>query len=118
MKGTVSNFVQKSYPYLIVLYESPRDRILWKRLLKRQQLLLAISELVLNLIRENISISLKDKKRLQKYKKELIHLVSKNSKKKYHVLTGQKGRGLLTTVLTLALPALSKLLLNDSRNRK
>jgi len=113
-----SNFVKESLPYMVVLFETLEDKELRKRLLlQKPEIIPALSELVLNLIQENVDLSQKDRRKLKRYKKELIHLVQKGQhKQKYRLLSGQKGAGLLGTVLSIGLPILSSLLFSRKRD--
>lgn len=112
-----SNCVKESYPYLIVLCDSANNIPLRKLILQNKKVIDALSEVALNLVKGNIPLSNPDKRKLKKYKKELIQLIQKqNRRTKYNILTGQRGSGLLSGLLSVALPVLSSLLASTKRH--
>jgi hypothetical protein len=105
------SYLRKAYPHLEVLLYSKNDRKLRCLLLKNQLVIKALSELALNLLKENVQLSEIEKKRLRKYAKELLKLARKSGcAQKTKLLAGQRGEGVLSTLLTIGLPILSQLL--------
>lgn len=113
-------YLKSTYPYLIVLSETLTDSQLRKKLLNKPKVLNCISELTYNLLKGNIQLTEQEKKKLQKFRKELCKLATKgNIKTKQKLLSGQKGRGILSTLLTIGLPVLFSLLSSkNASNRK
>lgn len=111
-----SQFVKSSFPYLIILLENLRNKDLRTKLLRRPDVILALSELTLNILKENIPLTKKDKNSLNRYREELLCLVRKKQAPKYRILTGQKGAGLLSSLLTVGLPILTSLLFQNGTN--
>jgi len=111
MASRPSKCVEYSYPYLIVLAETINTPEIRHYLLQNEQIIKALSELTLNILKQNFSISKKDKQKLQAFRKQLIQLASKgSSKQKHRLLTGKKGGQLLSTILSIGLPILANLL--------
>ena len=109
--NTTSETVRKAFPYIVVLHESNRDQKLRKNLLHSKKVLNCLSELIYNILAQNVVLTEGDKKKLKKYKSELIKLARKGgNNQKYTILTGQKGRGIVSTVLSIGLPILASLL--------
>lgn len=108
--------VRDSYPYLVVLGETIKDLELRKQLLRYKKVLDSLSELTLNLLEQNILLTEAEKKKLKKFRKELLQLSKKyNHQRKYQILTGQQGSGLLTTILSIGLPVLASMLFNKKK---
>ncbi len=100
------------YPYLVVLSESLSDPTLRNKILNKPKVLSCISEIVLNILKKNIVLSEKERKRLKKYKTDLYKLGGQkgNTKAKQKILSGQRGTGLLQAILAIGIPALIYLL--------
>lgn len=112
--------MKNALPYLIVLYETIKDVNLRKKLLLKNKFILpALRELCVNLLKENIILHPVSKKKLRKFRKELPILAkrgSNNSKTK--ILLNQKGKSaaLLSTLLSIGIPLITKLISNGSSN--
>ena len=107
----MSKRMRRSLPYLQIMAEcKPKLR---KAILEHapSDVLLAICECSLNLLKGVIPLTPRQKRMLSRYKKHLRGLankkVSRTQKKRY---LSQKGGGLLTTVLPPVLNVLGKLL--------
>jgi len=107
-----SKFLEKSYPYLVVLLAKRGDKELHKHLLRSEEILKSLCELALNLVLENVQLTAAEKHKLRKYKKEILQLIrTRDLKGKYNLLTrDQQGAGLVSTLLSIGLPALASLL--------
>ena len=104
----MSAVVKRALPLLKVLVDaSPK---LKKAIIKHAptDLVTAISEIVLNLIKGVIKLTAHQKKRLSRYKKELLALVKKKVSlgKKRKILV-QEGGGVVSILVPLALSLLS-----------
>jgi len=108
-----SKNIRESYPYLIVLSESLKNKKLRKALVENPKLLSGLTELILNLLQENIPLTPQQRKNLRQYQRELLTLVRKevSSKHKTKALSGQRGDGFLSTVLSVGLPVLASWLM-------
>ena len=105
----MSSVVRRALPLLKVLVDaSPK---LKKAIIKHgpRELVIAISEIVLNLIKGVIKLTAQQKKRLSAYKKKLLSLAKKNvslgTKKK--ILVQKGGSAVVSVLLPLALSLLS-----------
>ncbi|MCP4393481.1 MAG: hypothetical protein GY804_04335 [Alphaproteobacteria bacterium] len=106
-----TSHLKSVYPYLVVLLETLSDLNLRKQLLRQPKVLACISEITYNILKENVTLSDKEKQKLKKYKRELCSLASKiSARKKEKLLTGQRGGGLLKVLLAIGIPALISLL--------
>ena len=103
----MSAVVKRALPLLKVLVDAPK---LKKAIIKHAptDLVTAISEIVLNLIKGVIKLTAHQKKRLSRYKKELLALAKKKVSlgKKRKILV-QKGGGVVSILVPLALSLLS-----------
>ena len=104
----MSAVVKRALPLLKVLVDATPK--LKKAIIKHAptDLVTAISEIVLNLIKGVIKLTAHQKKRLSRYKKELLALAKKNVPlgKKRKILV-QKGGGVVSILVPLALSLLS-----------
>ena len=99
--------LQKAYPYLIVLSETKNPAVK-KELLKNKYVILALSELLLNLVNNHVELKEKDKKKVKRFQKELLVLVKKGSyKEKLRVLS--TVHSFLQTLLAVGLPIFAEL---------
>lgn len=86
-------------------------------MLKEKKVLNTLSELALNILKQNIAISPKERKKLLKFSKELLLLVKRGrEKRKQKALTGQKGGQVLSALLKLGLPILASILFSKTTN--
>jgi hypothetical protein len=111
--------LSRAYPYLLVLSDLDKnERTLKKCILEKDFVLAAISEIVYNLLKENVELTGSEKRKLLQEAKSLLKLASKTHAvgAKYRLLTGQSGAGVLSTILTIGIPILSKLLNDGSDN--
>jgi len=116
MDNSPSKSVKYSYPYLVVLAETIKIPEIRHYLLQNEQVLNALSEITVNLLKQNFPISKKDKQKLQTFRKGLILLATKgNLKQKHKLLSGQKGGQLLSALLSIGLPVLASLLSNRKK---
>ena len=114
-----SKSLKIAYPYLIVLANSIENEKLKKELLKEQAIVDSLSEIALNILKQNIPTKPNERKKLRKYKKELLELVQKGgTKKKQLCLKGQRGSGIITTLLSIGLPIIASLLANKKHGSK
>lgn len=95
---------------LLINCHKKQRRAILQTLSERQ--LRVLSEIILNLLRGNIPISSKEKRKLFRKRRALYQLASKrvSSKDKKKILV-QQGGGLLDTLLPPALTLLSSLLI-------
>ena len=104
----MSAVVKRALPLLQVLVDATPK--LKKAIIKHAptDLVTAISEIVLNLIKGVIKLTAHQKKRLSRYKKELLALAKKKVPlgKKRKILV-QKGGGVVSILVPLALSLLS-----------
>ena len=104
----MSAVVKRALPLLQVLVDATPK--LKKAIIKHAppDLVTAISEIVLNLIKGVIKFTAHQKKRLSRYKKELLALAKKKVSlgKKRKILV-QKGGGVVSILVPLALSLLS-----------
>ena len=104
----MSAVVKRALPLLKVLVDATSK--LKKAIIKHAptDLVTAISEIVLNLIKGVIKLTAHQKKRLSRYKKELLALAKKKVSlgKKRKILV-QKGGGVVSILVPLALSLLS-----------
>ena len=104
----MSAVVKRALPLLKVLVDATPK--LKKAIIKHAptDLVKAISEIVLNLIKGVIKLTAHQKKRLSRYKKELLALAKKKVPlgKKRKILV-QKGGGVVSILVPLALSLLS-----------
>ena len=104
----MSAVVKRALPLLKVLVDATPK--LKKAIIKHAptDLVTAISEIVLNLIKGVIKLTAHQKKRLSRYKKELLALAKKKVwlGKKRKILV-QKGGGVVSILVPLALSLLS-----------
>ena len=104
----MSAVVKRALPLLKVLVDATPK--LKKAIIKHEptDLVTAISEIVLNLIKGVIKLTAHQKKRLSRYKKELLALAKKKVSlgKKRKILV-QKGGGVVSILVPLALSLLS-----------
>ena len=104
----MSAVVKRALPLLKVLVDATPK--LKKAIIKHAptDLVTAISEIVLNLIKGVIKLTPHQKKRLSRYKKELLALAKKKVSlgKKRKILV-QKGGGVVSILVPLALSLLS-----------
>lgn len=117
MAVSPSKCVKQTYPFMIVLHKTLRNKALRKYLLKDKKILNALSELTLNILKQNIGVSSKDKKKLVKFSKQLSLLVKRGrEREKQKILNSQRGGQLLSTLLSIGLPVLTSLLLKNGSN--
>lgn len=118
MARKINLHIKKAYPYLVVLSETKNPQL--KRLLLKNPIVLkVISELVLNLLKENIELSQKQKEQLKTYATHLIKLTHKREQaKKIKILSGQTGEGILSTLLSIGLPVLASMLFSNKNGSK
>ena len=105
----MSAVVKRALPLLKVLVDaSPK---LKKAIIKHAptELVTAISEIVLNMIKGVIKLTARQKKRLSRYKKELLALAKKKVSlgKKRKILVQKGGGGVVSILVPLALSLLS-----------
>ena len=105
----MSATVRRALPLLKVLVDAPPK--LKKAIIKHAptELVTAISEIVLNLIKGVIKLTASQKKRLSRYKKELLALAKKNIPlgKKRKILVQKGGSAAVSILVPLALSLLS-----------
>ena len=104
----MSAVVKRALPLLKVLVDATPK--LKKAIIKHAptDLVTAISEIVLNLIKGVIKLTAHQKKRLSRYKKELLALAKKKvSLGKERKILVQKGGGVVSILVPLALSLLS-----------
>ena len=103
----MSAVVKRALPLKVLVDATPK---LKKAIIKHAptDLVTAISEIVLNLIKGVIKLTAHQKKRLSRYKKELLALAKKKVPlgKKRKILV-QKGGGVVSILVPLALSLLS-----------
>ena len=105
----MSAVVRRALPLLKVLVDaSPK---LKKAIIKHAppELVIAISEIVLNLLKGVIELTPHQKKRSSRYKKELLSLAKKNVSvgKKRKILVQKGGSAVLAVLIPLVLSLLS-----------
>lgn len=106
------------YPYMIVLVETLNDLELRKKLLNKPTVLTCISEITYNILKKNIKLKESEKNKLRKYKKDLYILANKQGdNKKQKILSGQRGTGLLSLLLSIGIPALISVLANKNASK-
>ena len=105
----MSAVVKRALPLLKVLVDATPK--LKKAIIKHAptDLVTAISEIVLNLIKGVIKLTASQKKRLSRYKKELLALAKKKVSlgKKRKILVQKGGGGIVSILVPLALSLLS-----------
>ena len=105
----MSSVVRRALPLLKVLVDATPK--LKKAIIKHgpRELVIAISEIVLNLIKGVIKLTAQQKKRLSRYKKELLALARKKVSlgKKRKILVQKGGSAAVSILLPLALSLLS-----------
>jgi len=81
-------------------------------LLKNPEVIKSICELLLNILSGTVPVSNKEKRIFLSHRPEVDKLISKTvgNIKKQRILNSQRGSGLLTTILALALPIVAQLL--------
>lgn len=115
-----------AYATFFLLNKFCKDRHLQKRLLDKPEIIREIAELAFNLLKENVKLGPREKRRLKKFKRELQILIDKkksnNARIKALVGGRQKGGGpLLSSLLSIGLPILATLIkekISSSRRRK
>lgn len=104
---------------LIVLKKNKNDKKLCAHILANPKILRSISEIVFQILHKNIGLGQHKAKLLKHHKTDLLDLANKRTAnhKKYEILVGGKKRGgwLLSTILGLALPILTKLLFGGGK---
>ena len=111
----ISKRVKKHYGFLKKL-ASLKSLQAIKRMLKRASSgeILAIAEIVLNILRRNIPLTVKQKKLLCPVRNLLRQVASKktNCDTKRHICTHQRGGilGIIGTILSAAIPAITGLI--------
>ena len=108
---------KSTYPYLLVLLDCVNDPVLRNKILKNPKVVQCISELAYNILKENVKVSTREKKQLQKHRKNLYKLATKG-RNKLTLLKGPRGAGLLTTLLTIGIPVLASLILDGSKRQR
>ena len=101
----ISELVVSSLPYLIVLHNN--NKILSNSILLNKTVIKSLTEIVYNLLRNNFNLSKSQKSKLKKYKKYLYLIAKKNQlREKKKVFGNQVGRGSLSIILSVTLPAI------------
>ncbi len=106
---------KSTYPYLLVLFDCKKNPVLRNKILENPKVIQCIAELAYNILNKNIVVSEREKKQLQKHRKNLYKLANKRGNK---VLKGPRGAGLLTTLLTIGIPVLASLILDGSKRQR
>lgn len=112
--------VNKAFPILLVLSQKLKNKQVRKELLKDKNIIHALSELTLNILKGYVPLTPGDRQKLQKLRANLQKLVATETpiRKKYNLLVDQKGSGVfLSTLLSIGIPILTKLIKN-ARNGK
>ena len=109
--ANISELVVSSLPYLVVLHKCCNNKIVSNSILQNKTVAQSLSEIVYNLLHNNFNLSIVQKAKLKKYKKLLYLLAKKNQlREKRKVLGNQPGRGCLSIILSVTLPAIIKTL--------
>ena len=104
---SLSKTVQSTLPYLIVLYESINNTTLKAELLSNKKVIYSLTEIAYNLLLKNIPLTEAERKKFLRIESELVLLAKTgNLSEKLSLLKTNKGSGVISVILSTALPKL------------